>query len=255
MENEKLAEYKKNLEEKKRNKIILPLYDIYPKVNTVILNLIKERNILGLNTELPNIAITLNNKLVELNHVFKRAGISMFGFSILGDATIEDLINYQKQGIQKINDYNETMGRITNEKIKNMQENKKTNKFKRYFSKIKNDKIIYTKEEIEELNAYLEEYKKLENKLYNYDLKDHIVPSLVKELRNKMKNQENIPKLLENEVIPELNKLGLSYLVSELKEALGFKSSQDTGIPVEDKTQKSCNNTSEHNKKDSNDGR
>lgn len=74
-----------------------------------------------LESDLPNLGITLNNKLVELQYEFQNAGLSMYsqefkdygfvGSSFVGEAVILDLIKHASKGTQNLAEYSKTKER------------------------------------------------------------------------------------------------------------------------------------------------
>ena len=195
-----------------------------------------------LERDLPNIGITLNNKLVELQHEFQSAGISMYsqkvedygllklnfvGASFVGDAIISDLINYASKGTQNLADYNKTMKEITDKNVEKVQGLEKASPIRRFFAKIRNffvpikqEDLSYTQEETHSVNTHLSDYRDTDNQLWKYNLRDNVISSIVKKIREQGYDAYTVPGLLEESVIPDLEKLGLTDLIPQLQQAL-----------------------------------
>lgn len=186
--------------------------------------------------------ITLNNKLVELQHQFQNAGISMYsqkvedygtfkrnyvGSSFVGDAIIADLIGFASRGTQNLADYDKEKKKLTDKKVEQVQGLEKASPIRKFFGKIRNffmpikqEDISYTQEETEAVNTHLSEYRETDNQLWKYNLRDNVVASLVKQIRERGYHAFDIPGLLEECVILDLEKLGLGDLILQLQQAL-----------------------------------
>lgn len=197
---------------------------------------------IDLESDLPNIGITLNNKLVELQHEFQDAGISIYsqkiedygpfklnfvGASYLGEAIILDLINYASEGTENLADYNKAMKKATDKKVEKTQALEKASPIRRFFAKIRNffvpvkqEDLSYTKEETDLVNSHLSDYRETDKKLWKYNLRDNVVSSIVRKIREQGYYASGVPGLLEECVIPDLEKLGLADLIPQLQQAL-----------------------------------
>lgn len=195
-----------------------------------------------LETDLPNLGTTLNNKLVILQHEFQDAGISMYsqkvedygplklnfvGSSYVGDAIIYDLINYASKGAQNLADYNKTMKEVTDKKVEKVQALEKASPVRRFFAKLRNffipvkqEDLSYTQEETNLVNSHLLDYINTDKQLWNYNLRDNAISSIVRKIREQRYYASGVPGLLEESVIPDLEKLGLADLIPQLQQAL-----------------------------------
>jgi hypothetical protein len=232
----------KEFEEKCKEKLFDRIRKIISEQAKIISNIqIVGEYVGGLERNLPNIGITLNNKLVELQHEFENAGLSIYfqnngflGGSFIGTAIIEDLIDLAANGIQNLSDYSKTERETKNKKSAKVRELEKASPLRRFFGTIKNffvplkiEDILYTDEEIDAMNTHLLEYKDTDNKLWNYNLKDNIIPSIVRRIRMQGYADYTVPGLLEESVIPDLQKLGLSDLIPKLQEAIAEEYKKD----------------------------
>lgn len=196
---------------------------------------------------IPNVSTTLNNKIVELSHEFRNAGISMFsnefedygfvGSSFLGDAIIHDLIDKLTTSTDKLGEYGKTIRKVTKQKNERVLALQNVSPIRKFFSRIRAFfvpvqpiDLSLTEEEQGMLDSSLQEYKNIDSEIWNYNLEDNIVQALVKEIAGLQKIGDfdishkhdafNVPGLLEESVIPDLKKLGLEHLVHKLQEAL-----------------------------------
>lgn len=201
------------------------------------------REVRRLDTSIPNIGITLNNKLVELYQEYKEKGIQVFdidhemddlpGIRILPTITFTYLINITSEVSQTelegfLNKYKELETKKS-EKINGIEKSKIS--FIRRFSEkiwefraILNPDVIYelyySEEEVEELRDYIEFYKEFDNNLNDYNLNENISDSIIKFFEVSGFTQEQIEDLLENNIEPDLEKLGLKHQMKYIRERL-----------------------------------
>ena len=201
------------------------------------------REVRRLDTSIPNIGITLNNKLVELYQEYKEKGIQVFdidhemddlpGIRILPTITFTYLINITSEVSQTelegfLNKYKELEAKKT-EKINGIEKSK-ISFIRRFSEKIwefrarLNPDVIYelyySEEEVEELRDYIEFYKEFDNNLNDYNLNENISDSIIKFFEVSGFTQEQIEDLLENNIEPDLEKLGLKHQMKYIRERL-----------------------------------
>ena len=201
------------------------------------------REVRRLDTSIPNIGITLNNKLVELYQEYKEKGIQVFdidhemddlpGIRILPTITFTYLINITSEVSQTelegfLNKYKELEAKKT-EKINGIEKSK-ISFIRRFSEKIwefrarLNPDVIYelyySEEEVEELRDYIEFYKEFDNNLNDYNLYENISDSIIKFFEVSGYTQEQIEDLLENNIEPDLEKLGLKHQMKYIRERL-----------------------------------
>lgn len=196
---------------------------------------------------IPNVYITLNNKIVELSQEFRKAGISIFskefenynlvGSSFLGDAIINDLIDKLVISNDKLSEYSKKIENVTKQRNERVLALQNVNPIRKIFSRIRAlfvpvqpVDLSLTEEEQSMLDSSLQEYKDIDSEIWNYNLEDNIVQALVKEITGPQKfgdfdiphkyDEFKVQGLLEESVIPDLKKLGLEHLVPKLQEAL-----------------------------------
>lgn len=232
----------KEFEEKYKEAIFGKIREISSNQNELISGIQKLGKFIDLESDLHNIGITLNNKLIELQHEFQNAGISIYShkvedygllklnfveLSFIGDAIIVDLINYARKGTNNLYDYSKTMKEVTDKKVEKMQRLEKASPLRRFFAKIRSffvpvrqEDMTYTPEEIESINSHLRDYRETDNQLWKYNLRDNIIISIVRKIRDKGYSAYIVPDLLKESVIPDLEKLGLSDLIPQLQQTL-----------------------------------
>lgn len=201
------------------------------------------REVRTLDTSIPNIGITLNNKLVELYQEYKEKGIQVFdidhemddlpGIRILPTITFTYLINITSEVSQTelegfLNKYKELEAKKA-EKINGIEKSK-ISFIRRFSEKIwefrarLNPDVIYelyySEEEVEELRDYIEFYKEFDNNLNDYNLYENISDSIIKFFEVSGYTQEQIEDLLENNIEPDLEKLGLKHQMKYIRERL-----------------------------------
>ena len=171
---------------------------------------------LNFDTNIPNIGITANNKLVELSHEFEEAGISMFSevyeedeyidSNIVGDAIINDI--YQQVGIalKELKKYKEKSEDLAEKKAYAIQDFLDAGPIKKFFWKIKMlfrpeeeiiESLMIAPQEVQDINLHLAKYRELDDKLFNYNLKENVSNSIIKHIKQLDCDEESIQMLLE----------------------------------------------------------
>ena len=239
-------------EQKYKDTIFSKIRKLVSKQFELISQLTKNATVLGQsNVRIPNASTQLNNKLVELSHLFKKSGISMFiatepehlswgdfyGLSIIGNAIIFDLIDKMKESIEKLEEYGKTIEDISKQRNERLLAVQNIGPIRKFFSRIRAIfvpvqpiDLSLTQEEQATLDNSLKEYIDIDSEIWNYNLEDNIVQALVKEIAGSQKfrgfdiehryDAYAVPRLLETSVIPDLKKLGLEHLIPRLQEAL-----------------------------------
>lgn len=201
-----------------------------------------QRKDMGLDVDLPNIGTTLNNKLNQLQQEFKKAGISMYSkkieedeflklndidSSFVANAIILDLAQYAKKGAEETTNYQNMANSIVNIKMQKIRALEQKNpirqvlaKIKRFFVPLREEDLLYTQEEKQIISQCISDYKATNAQLDKYNLRDNIVSSIVKKIREQKYVAYVVPELLERSVIPDLKKLGLADLIPELQQTL-----------------------------------
>ena len=185
-----------------------------------------------LDEELPNVGITLNNKIVEIYQLFKTYGIKIFygydeknGISINGIIPafiIENLNNdYLLPLIEKMTEYVTTAKVMKTIKETNEEEMQKKGPIGKTIMLFKaminsNDSIYFEEDELDVLRKYLIEYKKINEDIYNYNLKDNLIEAILKHFESSNKSFEEIQEMMINTIEPMLIKLELKDKIQEL---------------------------------------
>ena len=226
-------EDRKNYENKYKEEVF---ETIYKNVSLQEKN-IKEIEILkkdiGFTAQVPNIAITANNKIAEISRIFKLAGISIYteinekgsqNKSFCGRAIIEDIISQTSESMDLIIEFYNTLIDILKQKRNKWYG---LDQIKTVWRVIKNpgklNNILsittFSKDEIEKIEANLIEFAKMDDKIWNYNLKDNFIQSILIFI-NQNRDEYEIPVVLEESIIPTMQKLGLEEQIPELKEQL-----------------------------------
>jgi len=186
--------------------------------NSKIYKLIaKVQDIQGTDIILPNIESTLNKKMQKIFNEFQKAEVSMnYYSSFICMAVTEDLRKYVNEGINNLNKYLSERERLINNK------RNKTSFMGRLRSKImfSNNIIELTKDDKNLLNVFLFNYIDINNELMNYNLRDNIVRSIVKEMRRRTIPAKHVSRILSKEVNRDLRNLGFADLIPSLQGAL-----------------------------------
>ena len=136
------------MEENYKDSLFERVNKIGSDLSEIISHIQKTGRHIDLESDLPNLGITLYNKLVELQSEFKNAGLSIYikkyekdgviGTSFIGDAIIEDLLSYGFKAGQNLIDYHQTMSEINGKKAEQLQALEKVSPLRRFLVKIKN---------------------------------------------------------------------------------------------------------------------
>lgn len=183
---------------------------------TKLLGIVNELNkLLRINTEIYNIGITVNNKIVELSHKFNEKNISLFAskyydqindsylgiviMDYLHKSAIEGmdiLINYVKE----INDY--------------------LNKFKNYYNLQINYKNPSVQEKVKYFYSLLEEYIRLDDEIFKFNIEHNLLEVINKRLCGDYEKDGSslLEVYLKIYVIPDLKKLGMSVTAKDMLE-------------------------------------
>lgn len=193
--------------------------------------------------DLPNIGITINNKVTEMNNIFKQSGVSLFAnynekynfvsTNFVGDAILNDLISNVVQSIGALGNFTSIAEEIDRKRTEQVKALTEMGPIRKFFLKIRSLFVPHTvtelisppEEDIEKAKAYLSEYMGIDEKIWAYNLKDNLVQSIVTSIRNQHLSL-NIPELLNEYIEPTLQKLGLEELIPQLQEELS-KSQND----------------------------
>ena len=184
-------------------------------------------------SELENIGITANNKNVELGHEFIRAGIGtesdikiavscdLFACVVEGNLLLgKFLIQYQKfcNSICRKKIY------LRNGFIREAIE-RLCSIFPR-LDEVVLRKVSFSEEEMNKLQDILNKYIELDKRLFGYNLRDNILPTLSEIValgimsKKEEPDEESINSYLQEEVVEDLRKLGLDDLLPQLREGV-----------------------------------
>lgn len=205
-------------------------------VQTEWINLILETaQNMGYYININNVGITLNNKLVEISHMFEEVGASMFisksenydvvKASFIGEAILEDLMQYVVQATESLEKCSKAIKSLSSKKTEAMQELNNINPIQRFFARIKSFfakpiDLSLTEEEQNMLDVAVQEYKNIDDRIWKYNLEDNIVLAIANYIKQEKYLASDVPALLEESVIPDLRKLGLEKLFPKLRKEI-----------------------------------
>lgn len=169
--------------------------------------------------EIKNINIILYNKIKQLSQYFATKGIQING-NIIFDSLVNDMMDY----ILKSSLHLEKLYKGFEKYSKPIE--KRPSILNKLLYLLRDNHSLYTNKQLSKLYSSLSEYEKMCDELDSYEIKDHILTSLKNNIKvNSVMSDRNYLDLL-NEVIPDMIKLGFSYLIPSLKRDLGLSSSR-----------------------------
>lgn len=217
------------------------------KVNSSINEQISGYGFELLDEKLPDLGVTLNNKLVEIYQQFKESKVKVFQsqdknkkfvIGLVPMLVINSLIE------RAVDAYRNEMGLYLQE-AEGLQEQKEKNKEKikeksfitvliiairTVFNEELAKKFYFDEAEVEDLRTKLEDYKKATEDIYNYDFKTDIIDIIAEGLASQNLSLEVIEDILNSDVVDTLEKLGLSDQMPVLRQKINqiIKSQNDS---------------------------
>lgn len=217
------------------------------KVNSSINEQISSYGFELLDEKLPDLGVTLNNKLVEIYQQFKESKVKVFQsqdknkkfvIGLVPMLVINSLIE------RAVDAYRNEMGLYLQE-AEGLQEQKEKNKEKikeksfitvlitairTVFNEELAKKFYFDEAEVEDLRTKLEDYKKATEDIYNYDFKTDIIDIIAEGLAIQNLSLEVIEDILNSDVVDTLEKLGLSDQMPVLRQKINqiIKSQNDS---------------------------
>lgn len=217
------------------------------KVNSSINEQISSYGFELLDEKLPDLGVTLNNKLVEIYQQFKESKVKVFQsqdknkkfvIGLVPMLVINSLIE------RALDVYRNGMGLYLQD-AEGLQEQKEKNKEKikeksfitvlitairTVFNEELAKKFYFDEAEVEDLRTKLEDYKKATEDIYNYDFKTDIIDIIAEGLASQNLSLEVIEDILNSDVGDTLEKLGLSDQMPVLRQKINqiIKSQNDS---------------------------
>lgn len=217
------------------------------KVNSSINEQISSYGFELLDEKLPDLGVTLNNKLVEIYQQFKESKVKVFQsqdknkkfvIGLVPMLVINSLIE------RTVDAYRNGMGLYLQE-AEGLQEQKEKNKEKikeksfitvlitairTVFNEELAKKFYFDEAEVEDLRTKLEDYKKATEDIYNYDFKTDIIDIIAEGLASQNLSLEVIEDILNSDVVDTLEKLRLSDQMPVLRQKINqiIKSQNDS---------------------------
>lgn len=216
-------------EEENQKKLI---YDEIDKIihdqADLISSLEEIKSFVNIDTDAPNIGITLNNKLNELSQKFDDAGISIFSESVsekiegnpVRDAIFDDITLKIYTAREYFNEYAFKIYELVKKEYEKV---KSYGNFRKFLYAFENVTIYKNNEDalripihiLNKLHVNLEKYKQLDEELWNYNLEDNLEDSLVSLINN---DEYGYDKQDLKATIYTLKKLGLERLIPKIEE-------------------------------------
>ena len=233
----------KNKEREIKENMQKQLSEITDSQTKALIHINNVRKSLNLDTNVPNIGVTLFNKISEISREFKNAGISMYvnydenadiiENSFIGDAIFDDL-NYKTiEGIKNLEKYSKDLKVIVDEKNEKLKSElievspirKLVLKIRTYFNpKIIEEAKDYSTLDFSEVNKHMDEYKRIDKELFEYNLKDNLkealVNKIIKEKNSTYQRETKVLTIINEKVKGDLEKLGLLELLPKIEEDL-----------------------------------
>ena len=217
------------------------------KVNSSINEQISSYGFELLDEKLPDLGVTLNNKLVEIYQQFKESKVKVFQsqdknkkfvIGLVPMLVINSLIE------RALDVYRNGMGLYLQD-AEGLQEQKEKNKEKikeksfitvlitairTVFNEELAKKFYFDEAEVEDLRTKLEDYKKATEDIYNYDFKTDIIDIIAEGLASQNLSLEVIEDILNSDIVDTLEKLGLSDQMPVLRQKINqiIKSQNDS---------------------------
>lgn len=217
------------------------------KVNSSINEQISSYGFELLDEKLPDLGVTLNNKLVEIYQQFKESKVKVFQsqdknkkfvIGLVPMLVINSLIE------RALDVYRNGMGLYLQD-AEGLQEQKEKNKEKikeksfitvlitairTVFNEELAKKFYFDEAEVEDLRTKLEDYKKATEDICNYDFKTDIIDIIAEGLASQNLSLEVIEDILNSDVVDVLEKLGLSDQMPVLRQKINqiIKSQNDS---------------------------
>ena len=215
------------------------------KVNSSINEQISSYGFELLDEKLPDLGVTLNNKLVEIYQQFKESKVKVFQsqdknkkfvIGLVPMLVINSLIE------RAVDAYRNGMGLYLQE-AEGLQKEKNKEKIKEksfitvlitairtVFNEELAKKFYFDEAEVEDLRTKLEDYKKATEDIYNYDFKTDIIDIIAEGLASQNLSLEVIEDILNSDVVDVLEKLGLSDQMPVLRQKINqiIKSQNDS---------------------------
>ena len=212
------------------------------KVNSSINEQISSYGFELLDEKLPDLGVTLNNKLVEIYQQFKESKVKVFQsqdknkkfvIGLVPMLVINSLIE------RAVDAYRNGMGLYLQE-AEGLQDKEKIKEksfitvlitaIRTVFNEELAKKFYFDEAEVEDLRTKLEDYKKATEDIYNYDFKTDIIDIIAEGLASQNLSLEVIEDILNSDVVDVLEKLGLSDQMPVLRQKINqiIKSQNDS---------------------------
>ena len=188
----------------------------------------KRADHVDIETEIPNIGTTMNNKLRFIVCELENAGVPYSSFnSVIGESSRLGMMQHVNGALEAMEMYFGIFEHAINRRPKALVE---TSKVKRFFSKLRSFFGIKEKtsnfsigkfmseDEIEDAVSCLKEYKYHDDNMWNADLKELLKIGVPVYAKNSKWSEYNASGLIDDVVAPDLKKLGIADILPVIKE-------------------------------------
>lgn len=208
------------------------LQDFYTKLGKLIESVfdVEKYVVLDKSVDVPNIGITVNNKIVSLFHEFEKKGVSFFSEinsddtvekPCIGQIVLEHLMSLGYYSLDYINDYAAALNEIHECLLKSVDEYNHTSMFNKLFNKNRKGIPINIPYNIREVIALKKSYNECNDKVFNYKIEEDLTQTIFEYfLINGF--PEDFDNILNEKIIPDLEKLGLEDQIEDLKQKLSL---------------------------------
>lgn len=164
----------------------------------------------------------------------------LISMPLIGEAIVSDLLHYIDKGNDQLTAYLMEEEKSVKRREQEFKKLEKYSPVRKFFASIRNfflpakrpSTIDITQKEKEALCSCLSSYQDINEQLSDYNLKDNLVSSVVSLIQKRKYDAFMLPDLLEEEIAPDLQKLGLSDLIPQLQQALVEEYKKDLPDPA-----------------------
>jgi len=213
-------------EEVARKQINPIINEVISKSGDLITELDDMNKLFGIEHNYSNAGVRFNNKINELKNVFNEHGMSLFTryepsiginqFHLIGEAIFDALYARAVESLDAMKAYLEAYSSAIHE-MSNIFLNKMIPIA--HFIKRRNitlNGFQLTPQEKEKIAQLYIEYQDKADAIWNFSLEDNLVDALIELFKKGECNSYYIKDMLDIEIIPMMNQLGLSNSVDEL---------------------------------------
>ena len=228
-----MEEQFKKLHKNREKEVFLYISKIIDMQNDILQGIYKFSDILHIDCyDLPNTAVTLNNKMVMINQMFLEKNLSMFvsnsngcfSDSYLGYVAFYDLLDKLLLSHKILNEYFDYLIHISDYHKFILGEYKKLSIFQKAALHVDNFfngssfSLDVKEDQKRHIERIMKKYINIDKEIWNYSFEDYFVSEFFKEISDNNTPIDFITDKLEYSIFPDLEKLGFSNLILEIKQ-------------------------------------